>query len=415
MQTNKQTNKFSQGLKLVALFAMVLSVVCCSKKNVDERVNVPESAKNFVSADDARSLLSQVGTLTKSGDNSKFAEIETVTQVGDAEGNAVFYAVNYQDGGFILLSADNRIEPVLAFSETNTFSVEAIPETGMLGWISIKINNVDEMRMVNPLQTDEQKIMWKPVNIARLLADVDTVDNPYTDEHCEWWQEVISVAPITTAKWNKSYSTTPPYKLLHSATVAIGQLMQHYKFPDNYDWNNMPNNLFTPTIDVFLKSIQTQLNAYYDKTNSAIPAIDIEHIPIVFRNNGYHDAKFASYNKNVVIDQISRGYPVVLSNQKNVEITYSISTDPYTGKVTKTIQTVEQPGGTWICDGLYIHNGCSYETMGSEGVMHHLAGTFKYSINWGNEGLNNGFYDANSMLSHVWPNSDIYMIYDIIK
>lgn len=66
--------------------------------------------KNFVSADDAKNLLSKVGGLTKSSGSSKFAEIENLTQVSDSAGNAIFYAVNYQGGGFILLAADNRID-----------------------------------------------------------------------------------------------------------------------------------------------------------------------------------------------------------------------------------------------------------------------------------------------------------------
>ena len=54
--------------------------------------------------------------------------------VPDNNGNPSYYIVNYKDDGFIMISADNRTNPIRAYSLTQKFPMEAdeLP-SGLLG------------------------------------------------------------------------------------------------------------------------------------------------------------------------------------------------------------------------------------------------------------------------------------------
>lgn len=386
MQTNKlKKNKFSQGLKLVALFAMVLSVVCCSKKNVDERVNVPESAKNFVSADDAKSLLSEVGALTKSGDNSKFAEIETVTQVGDAEGNAVFYAVNYQGGGFILLSADNRMEPVLAFSDTNTFSVEAIPETGVSIWAAMTADQISEIRRENLPQSIECVEMWKPINIVRSL-DVDTEDKPAPPDDCPIGSETITVNPLMATIWDQGSGFNNQVPLMCGGDrapvgcvpVAMGQIMKYYHYPYAYNWNGIPNSTGGAETSKLLYDIGYNSGIRYDCNGSSV---ELNNIVPTFYAFGYKSVYSSNYDYNIAMSELDKGQPVILSGGTRGG-----------GLWNPTFKN----GHAWVCDGYQESSWCREyqpEPNDPQGeVSHQRNSSVKLYMKWGWGGRSDGWF-----------------------
>lgn len=412
MQTNKlKTNKFSQGLKLVALFAMVLSVVCCSKKNVDEQVNVPESAKNFVSADDAKSLLSEVGALTKSGDNSKFAEIETVTQVGDAEGNAVFYAVNYQGGGFILLSADNRMEPVLAFSDTNTFSVEAIPETGVSIWAAMTTDQISEIRRENLEQSPEVAQLWQPTAIARGIFpgndDREDEDNPAI---CPNPDETIIVGPLLETKWHQSYGFNDLVPVncgyydkapVGCVPVAMGQIMKYYNFPTTYDWSSIMNTTGSIEVSKLLLDIGTSVNVSYGCTNSGVAST--VNYGNAFKNSfGYRSAIHANYDMNTVQDEIMRyNRPVILDGY------YTDNSDNH------------EKGHAWVCDGFMVYTYCLEMLWGDDNnvqLKHTRWTTYHMNMKWGQINTqNDGFYKSDRIMTpDKYPYYGLRMVYGIV-
>ena len=82
----------------------------------------------FVSADEAKAIASAIHfepadgkTATTRSGAALDKEVQSITPVSDASGATAFYVINYRGGGFMLLSADKRVNPVLAFSETSTF------------------------------------------------------------------------------------------------------------------------------------------------------------------------------------------------------------------------------------------------------------------------------------------------------
>ncbi|MFI3298516.1 MAG: C10 family peptidase [Rikenellaceae bacterium] len=69
-----------------------------------------------------------VSTATRSG-----SEQEVIT---NESGEIIAYVVNYEDGGFCLVSATTQLNPILAYNDTGAFDVSVIDNSGLSIWVS---------------------------------------------------------------------------------------------------------------------------------------------------------------------------------------------------------------------------------------------------------------------------------------
>ncbi len=140
MRNLKQTKRF-----FLILLMGVLIYSCSEDEQVTSTTEVLQT-ENFISLDEASGIASVIeyplssnpkdANLRAKGNTSKFKEIEKVLSVPDNEGNPSYYIVNYKDDGFIMISADNRTNPIRAYSLTEKFPMESdeLP-SGLLGWL----------------------------------------------------------------------------------------------------------------------------------------------------------------------------------------------------------------------------------------------------------------------------------------
>ena len=133
----------------------------------------------FVSADEAKAIASAIHfepadgkTATTRSGAALDKEVQSVTPVSDASGATAFYVINYRGGGFMLLSADKRVNPVLAFSETSTFPMndpKGFPG-GLAGWMDDTKEHVQEVRAKNEPLTESMAAAWEPSRIQAMFA-----------------------------------------------------------------------------------------------------------------------------------------------------------------------------------------------------------------------------------------------------
>ena len=78
-----------------------------------------------------------------------------------------FYIFNYEEGGFIIVSGDDRLYPVLAYSEDSSFPLEkgSLCPSGLVGWLANTDEMVKEIRQNNYEQSQE----ISPVGLRRML------------------------------------------------------------------------------------------------------------------------------------------------------------------------------------------------------------------------------------------------------
>jgi len=105
-------------------FLFISFFISCTKNSHVESES-SKTQKYFVSENKVLSLLTKKSLkIEKSATTSPLREksIQEVFPVEDEEKNIVYYIINYNNGGFIIVSADERISPILAYSETSDFN-----------------------------------------------------------------------------------------------------------------------------------------------------------------------------------------------------------------------------------------------------------------------------------------------------
>jgi hypothetical protein len=110
------------------LITLILSFLACSK---EKELQVTSDQSHDLSQD--RFTITKAEALALVGKSQRTArttetilkEVEGLKTFADRQGKAIFYVITYKNNqGFLVLSADKRMKPVLAFSDTGTFDLQ---------------------------------------------------------------------------------------------------------------------------------------------------------------------------------------------------------------------------------------------------------------------------------------------------
>lgn len=189
------------------------------------------------------------------------------------------HVVTFKEGGFALISADDRAEPVLAYSPTSDFPAvdrRALPpalndwlehvetyvaerrvtldEVTLQHWANLREGRLGELRVLQPTSAEaltaasppSADVSTKP-GISRSALIDDTETTPGGGSPPPWCQATTTrlELPLTTT-WGQGWpynSALPgaPGQCAHFLTgcvaTAVAQLMAYYKYPRWYDWD----------------------------------------------------------------------------------------------------------------------------------------------------------------------------------
>lgn len=87
------------------------------------------------------------------------SSLEIVWTGSGASANAPFYAINNSKGGFIIVSGEEAVNPVLGYSHSGRFAVANMPDN-ILGWFDSLEKDIKEVRKRNISQSEEVAEMW---------------------------------------------------------------------------------------------------------------------------------------------------------------------------------------------------------------------------------------------------------------
>ncbi|MBO4503575.1 MAG: C10 family peptidase [Bacteroidales bacterium] len=151
--------------------------------------------------------------------------LKDIRYVGD-QGGVLLAILNFDDG-FLVLAADDAVEPVLAYSFTGHF-YEETAAPGALFMLNEYKNSIKTARGENLRATSEIQNQWDAI---KYKSPNDTV--------------VVVVSPLITAKWNqnKYYNWYSPIDNESPAgynsrtpngcvAVAMAQIMYYYRYPE---------------------------------------------------------------------------------------------------------------------------------------------------------------------------------------
>ncbi len=212
--------------------------------------------------------------------NRNISKTATNVVVEKFEEQNSLYVVNFQEGGWVMLSAENTIVPILAFSYEGIYRVEDEKSPAFCYLIDMYKEQIDIARKIEAQQIDSIQIdtikrreiaaQWaslqiaerESVNMLRSYIPGRVLLNVPQRGEVTWGQSKnndSSCSPAYNAKVPTNFmqgwlfdctcNDTPP---AGCGAVAMGQVMWYWKWPKSskyrsYDWGSMPTELLETT------------------------------------------------------------------------------------------------------------------------------------------------------------------------
>ncbi len=297
----------------------------------------------------------------------------------------VYYAVNFAEGGFVIVAADDILTPVIGYAFQGSYTTEGHPEA-FAGFISNRAEEAATCIRMNLEPTVQTAKEWISLKSGK-VRNFDT-------------EAITDVDPLIMPLWNQDY----PYNALCPSdpdgpggyvyagcvATAMSMIMYYYRYPDvgqgskthyssygplyanfgqtYYQWDAMLNSVGTASGNSIAAVAELQyhcgiaVNMQYGPGGSGaysntVPSAAYNY----FRYNSqinYTARNSYSYTNwvNMLKSQIDSGYPLYYSGQSS------------------------DGGHAFVCDG--------YQEDGSNTTFH---------FNWGWGGSYNGYYHLDNL------------------
>lgn len=302
-------------------------------------------------------------------------EIEHVLVKKNAEDDTVAYLINYKEKGFTVIPADQRVQPILAFSEQNKMPVsfdEAMPG-GLKGWFKDVTQAIDSLRS-RPKKGNnynDKHPGWISFSSESTKAK-EPVDPP--GDGCE--DDIIEKGPLLQTKWGQDegynnllddYNCSDPSNgkpPTGCVATAIAQVVRYHEYPGYVNYSIMPNGPNIPHQSSGTHEIATLMhdagNHVFMNWDCDVSTAYTSDIPNAFENFfGYSSSvDVQNYDISDVMSEIDASRPVILRGDDGGNV-----------------------GHAWVADGYREVYDCSSGT-----------GYLFFHMNWGWEGNYNGLY-----------------------
>lgn len=378
--------------KLILCFFMlsVLFFSSCKESIEKDKLIIDENelsediasaiARNILWREAAGNSDQGVNTTKTSSSEVYTKEIESIhTAPTDGYGSA-FYIINYKGGGFLILAADKRSQPILAYSETNSFPIDDnVYPSGLVDWLSGYKECIEFIRQTNPESNEFLSKTWEnlsktPINSQKIIEEdniqtramkpEEPVSYSYYEKTLDFktkWGQDCGYNSLLSAKCdNPMICYKPP---VGCVATAMAQVMKYHKHPATYNWDNMPDGNGNNTIAALMRDIGRDVGMKYGCNGSKAEMKDAVKI---LKKYGYSRASLKEYSFFEVTNEITRGNPVILAGGRD-------SGWWIFGNYTD--------GHAWVCEGYNM------EQIGALGY-------WRLRMNWGWRGRFDGWYSA---------------------
>lgn len=255
--------------------------------------------------------------------------------------------IEFQEGGWILLSNDYRIQPVLAYSEKGTWNPDtnSMPP-GLVGLLSYFMSQVDTVRkQVTPKSAEEatfyneNRRKWTDLqsrNSSYLQKLKGTKSESVENLLCDQWgNEIVwsqrkpynkftpPAEEFTVGCFGTTTKGCGENKPLGCGAVAMGQILWYWKFPPQYDWDMMPTDLRTTPSILEINNVAHFLKTCGDKacmhyccsgswttTNQIQDALKDMNFPSTEKKRR-RDWDKRDWWPNLIKEQLRQGWPVL--------------------------------------------------------------------------------------------------------
>lgn len=167
--------------KTTFLILFVLNSLLIFSKPVDEAV-AKEIGVNYLNS--------------RTNFSTNVDELDLVYTMSNQIQTNYFYVFNVADKGYVIVSADDDVYPIIGYSDESIFITENIP-VHVMKWLE---NYRDEIRYVvqnNISATNEIKNEWEELKITK-------VNSKSQEQSMQNVQNIQAISPLVQTKWNQS-------------------------------------------------------------------------------------------------------------------------------------------------------------------------------------------------------------------
>jgi len=370
------------SVTLGILLMLVLSAFYSCQDQTDDFMQV-QDANHYVSIEKAKDIAQMLEVTAEAKTEGKERKVKEIRGVPDKNSQDAFYIINYEKGGFVIISADNRVEPILAYSEDNEFPLDAeyFP-SGLVGWLYDTKEKIETVRVANETQSEEVAMVWDDCYVRSLMRLPNCPDDGPGGGGCE--NTYVTKGPLLSTTWGQGcgYNGALPTEsdlgcdsgdlsCSHAFTgcvaTAMGQVMNYHSSPSSYNWSSMTQ--WSSNIETLMEDIGDAVDMDYDCDGSGADTED-DVAPAFTNDFGYTSATYANYSHSTVKSQINYSRPVILRGGREGGW---------------WIFNIYRDGHAWVCDGYqssyYCETGTSY---------------LRLHMNWGWSGSFNGWFSFNN-------------------
>ena len=321
----------------------------------------------------------------------KFAAAANRLQSASAD-NAYYYVFNVADnGGFVIVSGDDRTNPILGFSDEGNFDANKIP-ANMQSWLK---GYEEQIKALDSMSDSEAKTL---LAAPKLRATVDTRN---------------SIAPMITTKWDQAtpyWNECPEFmsvedgdtigELAYTGCVAtaMSQIMKFYEYP-------------AQTSQVIPAYSFTYSDGNYNYSTVQMPELPITTFDWAHMKDSYTGAEDEVYTTAVahlmlyVGCAIKSQYGTSATGAYTDDIPKGFAQFGYGSKLAYRNDYTQDVWEGMVYDELaagrpMIYNG----TAGSGGGHSFICDGFEYGnyfhINWGWGGMGNGYFQLAVLNPH---------------
>lgn len=328
-----------------------------------------------------------IGTLQQNNSNKNnlkgINKIKSSLTITDHSGKPALYIFNFEnDGGFLVVSADYGIQPILAYVEHGEFKKEEVPPT-YVEWLNRTIENTEIVRKGIYDNTKLAKLAWKAYKNNSQNPSSNLKLDYVQPDPCVEYNIYNTIGPLVPVTWGQgcSYNDLCPslscsicYGNDHAYTGCVAtSTAQIIKFWEpvnffNYSYSSMPTTFGNNEVQKLMRDVGYYVNMTYGCSSSGAYDNDIPNaLKSVF---GFSSANYINYSFSDdyqrVKDNLNNGWPILLSGYQTKNEFLGFPTS-YTD------------GHTWVCDGYSEQTYYTCDANGNQSGMSYLL----FHMNWG--------------------------------
>lgn len=310
------------------------------------------------------------------------------------------YIYNFSNGGFLFVSADSSMQPILAFVERGEYKKDAVP-AGVIQWAEKTMSNIGIVRagLYKPNTPVDAWIIGTtgaiPATRGKSVATAPGQPPP----DCKFYpaSSVSTTGPLLATTWGQectynelcgapgvSYTCNDPLDCTTKpatgcVATATAQVIYYWHPANQYNYNyaSMPLASGNEEVERLMQDIglPANVNMSYGCAASGGSAADAGSVaPALIKNFGFTSANYAGYDYNTVVNDISGShYPVLLAGCNSSYTVWWII-DWYTSY---------SDCHEWVCDGYSVTN-FTYTSSCNPGIVYpNGTGNLLFHMNWG--------------------------------